>query len=186
MTVELAQRPFTVDEYYLMADAGILKEDDRVELIDGRIVSMSLGGSRHAACVKRLNALLGAVVQPTATVSVQDPIRLGQHSEPQPDVALLRPRDDFYSQNHPTPSDVLLVVEVADTSEDYDRDFKLPLYAKAGIPEVWIVCLRDDLVLVHSDPVRGAYRDVRQAGRGDSIEVRHLPHLTLSVADILG
>ena len=186
MTVELAHRPFTVDEYYLMAEVGILKEDDRLELIDGRIVPMSPAGSRHAACVKRLNALLGAALGPRATVSVQDPIRLDLLSEPQPDVALLRPRDDFYVDAHPDPSDVLLLVEVADTSEDYDREVKLPLYAQAGIRELWIVCLRDDLILVHSEPVGRAYREVWQASRGESIEVRHVPNLTIPVADVLG
>ena len=186
MTVELAQRPFTVDEYYLMAEVGILREDDRLELIDGRIVRMSPAGSRHAACVKRLNALLGAKAGSKAPVSVQDPVRLDEHSEPQPDVALLRPRSDFYVHAHPTPSDVLLVVEVADTSDDHDRDVKLPLYAQAGIPQVWIVCLKDDLVLVCGDPAGGAYGEVRQAERGESIGIHGLPGLAISVADILG
>ena len=186
MTVELALRPFTVDEYHLMAEAGVLKEDDRLELIDGRIVNMSPAGSRHAACVNRLTALLAPRTSGQAIVSVQNPVCLDEHSEPQPDVALLRPRDDFYVGAHPSPSDVLLVVEVADTSEDHDRDVKLPLYAKAGIPEVWIVCLRDDLILVHRDPVGDAYREVREAQRGESIEACLVPSLTIPVADILG
>ena len=121
-----------------------------------------------------------------AIVSIQNPVRFDEHSEPQPDVALLRPRDDFYADAHPTPSDVLFVAEVADTSEDYDRDVKLPLYAQAGIPEVWIVCLRDSLVLVHRDPVGGGYGEVSQARPGESVDIRGVPGLAVSVADVLG
>ena len=189
MTVELAQapqRPFTVDEYNLMIDAGILKEDDRVELIDGRIVSMSPIGSRHIGCVNRLTAMLVRGSGEEVVPSVQNPIRIDEYSEPQPDVVLLRPRDDFYSDSLADPADVLLLVEVADSSEDYDRDVKLPLYAQAGIPELWIVCLRENLVLVHRDPVGGAYGEVREAKRGETIGIRCLPNLAVAVDDILG
>ena len=175
-----------MDEYYLMGEAGILKEDERVELIDGRIMKLSTPGSHQSATVRRLNELFCRQADQGAIVSVRNPVRLDDYSEPQPDVALLRPRDDFYVDAHPDPSDVLLVVEVADTSEDYDRDVKLPLYAQAGVSEVWIVCLRDDLVLVHSDPVGGAYSELRQAKRGESVDIRGVPNLTIPVADILG
>ena len=186
MTVELAQRPFRVDEYDLMVDVGILKEDDRVELIDGRIVSMGPAGSRHIACVNRLTEMLVRGSAEEAIVSIQNPIRLDEYSEPQPDVALFRRRDDFYTDAIADSSDVLLLVEVADSSEDYDRDVKLPLYAQAGIPELWIVCLREDLVLVHRDPAGGAYGEVREAKRGESIGIRCLPNLMVAVDDILG
>src|ERR671938_544657 len=141
MSVQVAKRCFSVDEYYRMGEAGILTEDDRVELIEGEIIEMSPIGSRHAACVNRLNTLLGRHLRQTAIVSVQNPIRLDAYSEPEPDVALLRPRADYYESGHPTPADALLIVEVADTSADYDRIIKLPLYAKAGIPEAWLVDL---------------------------------------------
>jgi Uma2 family endonuclease len=134
------RRRFTVDEYYCMAEAGILHEDDRVELIEGDIIAMAAIGNRHMSCVKRLNRLFNERLGRRVVVSVQDPIRLSRRTEPQPDVALLRPRDDFYAPGHPGPDDVLLVVEVVDTSLPYDRR-KLRLYARAGIPCVWLAIL---------------------------------------------
>src|SRR5437870_5978990 len=137
MAVEIAKRCFNVAEYYRMAEAGILTEEDHVELIDGEIVAMSPVGSRHAACVKRLNRILGRRVGDLVVVGVQDPIGLDDYSEPEPDISLLRPRADFYSEAHPIPSDVLMIIEVADSSDLYDREVKVPLYARAGIPETW-------------------------------------------------
>jgi len=186
MTVEVAERLFSIDEYYSMAEAGILKEDERTELIRGRIMRMSAPGSQQASTVMRVNALFFRYVDQAAIMSVRNPVRLDDHSEPQPDVALLRRRDDFYGDAHPSPPDVLLIVEVADSSDEYDRDVKLPLYAQADIPEAWIVCRNDDHVLVHRDPVGGAYDDVRQAQRGETIGIRGLPNLAINVADILG
>src|SRR5919106_2349460 len=116
MSVQVLRRRFTVDEYYRMAEAGILHEDDRIELIEGEIVEMSPIGSRHAACVKRLIGLFSRQVGPeSATLGVQDPIHLGEYSEPQPDIALIHPRPDFYVSAHPGPADILLLIEVADT-----------------------------------------------------------------------
>ncbi len=135
MTARLLKRLFTIEEYHKMAQAGILTEDDRAELIEGEIVEMAPIGSRHAACVARLTALLSRV-QDRAILWVQNPIRLGEHSEPQPDVALLSLRPDFYAQAHPGPQDVLLLVEVAETSPGDDREVKLFLYARAAISEV--------------------------------------------------
>ncbi|MBI4639469.1 MAG: Uma2 family endonuclease [Candidatus Tectomicrobia bacterium] len=186
MTVQAAQRLFTVTEYYLMAEAGILSEDDRVELIEGKIMNMSPIGSRHAACVKRLNTLFSRQVGQAALVSVQDPIRLDDYSEPEPDLALLRPRDDFYAQGHPTPADVLLIVEVADTSEEYDREVKILLYARAGIPEVWLVSLPRDLFEIYRRPTPNGYQDVRQARRGEIVVAQSIPGLTMAVDAILG
>jgi Uma2 family endonuclease len=186
MAIELPKRHFNVDEYYRMAEAGILSEDDRVELIEGEIVEMSPIGAHHAACVDRLTALLYGVVGEAAIVRVQNPIRLSDLSEPQPDITLVRPRDDFYASGHPTPADVLLVVEVADTSQRIDRRVKLPLFAKAGIPEVWLVDLPTQVVEAHTEPVRGRYRSSRRAGRGDSLEAHNVPGLALSVDAILG
>jgi Uma2 family endonuclease len=137
MTVQIQRRLFSVHEYHQMLQAGVLGEDDRLELIEGEIVQLSPINSRHAACVNRLNALFTSRLTGRAVVSVQNPIRLDTHSEPQPDLALLKPRPDFYAASHPNPEDVLLVVEVADTSADYDRGVKLALYARVGIAEVW-------------------------------------------------
>ena len=186
MAVQLLRRSFTVAEYHRMAEAGILREDDRVELIEGEIVQMTPIGSRHAACVMRLIQLLSRQLGQGVLVNVQNPIRLGEYSEPQPDVTLLRFRPDFYAQSHPGPTDVLLAVEVAETSAVYDRDVKLPLYARAGIPEVWLVDLSAEGMEVHRDPAAQGYRQVRRVGRGERVTPGALPELDLAVDDILG
>jgi Uma2 family endonuclease len=186
MAVAIARRLFNVAEYYRMAEAGIFSEDDRVELIEGEIAQMTPIGSGHAGRVLRIGTLFSRQVGDAALVNVQNPIRLGDFSEPQPDVALLRPRDDFYAQGHPTPADVLLLIEVADTSLAYDRGVKAPLYARARIPELWIVNLLEDLIEVYTDPVDGAYRQVRRARRGETLSMHSPPGVALSVAAILG
>jgi Uma2 family endonuclease len=136
MGIELKRRRFTVDEYRRMGEVGILDEDERVELIEGEIVEMSPIGRRHAGIVNRLNDLFTFRLRGRAIVAVQNPISLGsKYSEPQPDLTLLRPRADFYADSRPEPPDVLLVVEVMDTSVERDRQVKLPLYARAGVPE---------------------------------------------------
>ncbi|GIW50689.1 MAG: hypothetical protein KatS3mg081_0044 [Gemmatimonadales bacterium] len=155
MAVQLMKRRFTVAEYHKMAEAGILGEDDRVELLEGELVAMAPIGSRHATCVRRLNYLLSRGVGERAIVDVQNPIRLSEYSEPQPDLALLKPRPDFYAAAHPGPEDVLLVVEVAETSADYDREVKIPLYARAGIPEVWLVDLAGAQIETFRQPAQG-------------------------------
>lgn len=152
MTAEPIRRRFTVQEYYQMAESGILTEDDRVELLEGEIIEMTPIGSRHAGHVKIATNLFKTRVPDNFVISVQDPIRLGDHSEPEPDVAILKPRDDFYASAHPGPDDVLLVVEVADTSLEYDRDRKIPLYARFGIPNVLLVNLRDETVEFYEAP----------------------------------
>jgi Uma2 family endonuclease len=186
MAVQILRRRFTIEEYYLMAKAGILGEDDRVELIDGEIVEMAPIGSYHASRVKRLIQLLSQQVGSRAIVSAQDPVRLAEHSEPQPDIALLRPRDDFYASAHPGPADVLLIIEVADTSADYVRQVKAPLYARAGIPEYWLVDLAGQRIEVYRDPSAGEYRQVRLVRRGERLSPEALPSLELSSSDILG
>ena len=139
--LEKVRHRVTVDEFYKMAQAGIFMEDDRVELIDGEMVDMAPIGSRHASVVKRLNNLLATLAQGRAIVCVQDPLRLAPHSEPEPDLMLLKPRVDFYSEAHPAAEDVLLLIEVCDTTVRYDREVKLPLYARHGVAEVWLVDL---------------------------------------------
>jgi Uma2 family endonuclease len=185
MSVQVAKWTFTTDEYHRMVKAGILSEDDLVELIEGEIVKMSPIGSRHAACVKHLNSILSKRLD-HVIISIQDPIVLNDYSEPQPDVALLRPRDDYYAGSLPTADDVLLIIEVADTSVEYDRNVKLPLYALSRIPEVWLAVLPEDLVEAHSGPVNGTYQNVRYLHRGESISPGNLPTFALRVDDILG
>jgi Uma2 family endonuclease len=155
----LLTRPFTKNEYHRMIEAGILREDDRVELIEGNIIAMAPIGSRHVACVNRFNRLLNQALGDRAQVSVQNPVSLTRYSEPQPDIAVLRPREDFYSAALPGPEDILLIVEVADASAVADRQDKLPLYARAGIPEVWLVDWIEERVEVCQEPwTDGSYR----------------------------
>lgn len=186
MTIRETQRLFTVEEYHRMAEAGILHEDDRVELIEGKIIQMAAIGSRHAACVKRLIKLLVREVGDSGVVGAQDPIILPDSSEPEPDVTVLRPRDDFYAAGHPVPEDVLLLIEVSDTSLEYDREVKLPLYACSGIPEVWIVDLHSSEISTYTQIEGGVYREISRARPGDSITSRALPMLTVRVENILG
>lgn len=186
MGTQVARRAFTVDEYHRMIAADILSKDDHVELIDGEIVQMSPIGSRHASCVDRLNALFARKVGRRAIVRVQGPIILGRRSEPQPDVVVLRPRADFYAGGNPGPRDVLLVIEVTDTSGAYDREIKLPLYARAGIPEAWIVDVRREAVEVYRGPALRAYRTRLDLTRGRRLSPIAFPRLAVKVGDILG
>jgi Uma2 family endonuclease len=186
MSVQPARHLFTVREYERMGEVGLFDEDDGVELIEGEIVEMAPIGSRHAACVDRLNRLLSAGAGDRAIVRVQSPVRLGERSEPQPDLALLRPRADFYAAAHPGPADVLLVVEVTDTSAAWDTEVKVPLYAAAGVPEAWVVDLPAGCVHVFSQPTPTGYRDARRAGPGDLVPVEDLPDLSVLVDNVLG
>jgi len=186
MAMPLAAHRFTVDEYHRMGEAGVFHEDDRVELLDGQIVQMTPIGIRHAACVNRLNALIIGLAGTRATVSIQNPLILGEHHEPQPDVAVLRYRADGYQTGHPRALDTLLVVEVADTSLAYDRDVKLPRYARAAVPEVWLVDLTAERIAVYREPQGDAYARIRSAGPGDILTPVHFPDVTLAVTDMLG
>ena len=186
MGMLVTTRRFTVDEYHRMGAAGIFREDDRVELLDGAIVEMSPIGPRHASCVDRINRLLSQRAGDRAIVRVQNPAVLDQHGEPQPDVVLARPRADWYAAAHPRPDDVLLLIEVSDTSTDYDRGRKVPAYARSGIPEVWLVDVGARRIEVYRDPRRDGYVDVRIAQPGDRITPQALPDVSLAVSDILG
>lgn len=187
MATVLKKRRFTIKEYYQMAEAGILTERDRVELIEGEVVEMTPIGVRHASTVDRLTDALGSRMRDRAIVRVQNPVRItALNSEPQPDVAVLRRRLDFYASAHPEPEDVLLVVEVMDTTADYDRGVKTPLYARAGIPEVWLVDLTTDTVEVLRRPAGDRYSDARSLRRGDQVTISAFPDVTLAIADLLG
>ncbi|MBI3979408.1 MAG: Uma2 family endonuclease [Chloroflexi bacterium] len=177
---------FTVAEYHQMAEAGILGEDDRVELIDGEVIKMTPIGSRHAACVARLTWHFGHLLGSAAIVWVQNPVYLDEYAELEPDVALLRPRPDFYASRHPTPGDVLLIVEVAQTSAEFDRRVKVPHYARSGIPEVWLADLDQQTVTVYRDPSPSGYRTEWVVHRGGVLSPLAFPNVSLAVADILG
>lgn len=176
----------TVDDYHRMGEAGILSEDDRVELIEGELVEMAPIGSEHAAAVNDLTRLLIMAVGDRAVVSPQNPVRLDRRSEPQPDFALLRPRPDGYRSALPTPQDTLLIVEVAHGSLDYDRAVKLALYARHGIPEVWIVNLLGKEVGVHRKPHNDRYAKAERAGSSGIVTIEALPGIRIEVGRIFG
>ncbi len=182
----LLKGPFTVADYHRMAETGVLRPDARVELLDGQVVEMSPIGSRHAGCVNRLNLMLIQALGSSATVAIQNPAILGDFSEPQPDVAVMRYRADGYAARHPNPADVLLLIEVMVTSADFDRDVKVPLYARAGIAEVWLVDLEAGAVQVFREPGVDGYAAVRTAARGERLTPLHLPSVSLEVSSILG
>jgi Uma2 family endonuclease len=183
MAVPAPRRLFTVDEYYAMAKHGILKPDERVELLDGEIVPMNPIGSPHYWCVNRLNGTL-AGLSDRAVIAIQGPLRLNGHAEPEPDIVLLRP--DTSQTRIPGPNDVLLVIEVADTSLRKDRGRKRTMYARAGIFEYWIVDLNADRVEIYRDPVRSRYRSIRLLGPGDAVSPIFAPDLVVDVSTVLG
>jgi Uma2 family endonuclease len=186
MQIETTKKRFTVDEYYRMAEVGILRPEDRVELIDGEIIEMSPIGDRHAGCVNATNQAFNRAFGGRAIVSVQNPVRLNRYSEPEPDVVLLKLRDDFYRAKHVEASDVVLIVEVADTTLRYDRDVKPPLYAAAGIPEVWIQDLKNDVLLVYREPQGRSYKASLTLKRDESIAVLAFPDISFKVLDFIG
>jgi Uma2 family endonuclease len=186
MVIEGLKRRFTVAEYHRMAEAGILGADDRVELIEGEILQMTPIGREHAACVDRLTRLFSERAGQSAQVRIQGPVVLDDSSEPQPDVALLVRRPDFYSSVDPRPDDVILLVEVADTSLDFDTKKKIPLYAQSRIREVWLVDVAAGEVDVHRRPGPDGYADVRRYSSGEELTITSLPSCRVTVAEITG
>ena len=177
---------FTVDEWHRMGETGLFGEDARMELLDGEVIEMSPIGSPHGGCVKFLNRALIAAVGDRAVIAVQDPVVLDDRSEPQPDLAVLVPRADGYRRSHPTPQEILLLIEVSDTTLAYDRDRKAIYYANTGVRECWIVDLAGDQVLVLRAPGAAGYGDVCARHRGEQVDVEALAGVELAVADILG
>ena len=186
MSRQLAKYWITADEFEQMGRAGILHPDARLELLEGAIYEMSPIGSPHAACVDFLINLLTEFARRRFIVRGQNPIRLNDFSEPQPDVALLRWRDDFYRHAHPSPAHVLLVVEVADSSVETDRSYKIPLYAQAGIAEAWLVNLPAEQVELYASPANDAYQITQTFKRGDVVQSHTIKDLAINVSDILG
>jgi Uma2 family endonuclease len=179
-------RRFTVEEYQRMGETGILTREDRVELIDGQIVRMTPIGPPHSGTVMALHQMLASLLGDRAVLSVQAPVILNDFSEPQPDVVLLKPPLGTYRQRHPDPDDVLLLVEVADTSGAYDRRVKLPLYAQAGISEYWIVDVKRRIVDVHRSPHGDGYALVEEVSPGAGLSPEAFPDIELQVSEILG
>lgn len=181
----LETRKFTVAEYYRMGEAGILKPDERVELVEGEIIVMPPIGPQHAGNVDYLNAIFARYATGRFHVRIQSPIRLDERSEPQPDAAILRLRDDYYTRSHPTPSDVLLVVEVADSTLEYDRQRKAHVYGRAGVPETWVRNLPEDCIERFTEPGTEGYAQHSVHRRGETLAPASLPDLELAVADLL-
>ena len=186
MAVALTTRRFTVEEYQRIAEVGILTDEDRVELIDGEIVEMTPIGARHAWCVLFLNEFFVKHLADRALVSPQGPLRLGRNTQLQPDLALLRPPRDAYRKTVPASADVLLVIEVADTSLERDRAIKLPRYAALDIREVWIVDVEGQAVEVSRAPSPSGYRDAQRVALDGFVSPAAFPDLRVSVAELLG
>ena len=174
----------SVDDFHKLGEIGVLRDNDRVELIEGVLIDMAPIGSRDASVVNRFTNRLAAALSGHAIVSVRNPVILGASSEAQPDVALLRHRDDFYANAHPTPADVLLVIEVADTSLPFDRNVKVPLYARHGIPEVWLVSPRERRIEVFRRPTGTGYRETRQPAETEALAPLLLPEVSVSGTDL--
>jgi Uma2 family endonuclease len=175
---------FSVADYNRLGEVGLLTEDDRVELIEGEIIDMPPIGSRHARAVNYLNMHLVEAVRRSAVVAVQNPVALDEHTEVQPDVAVLRMRADLYGVSHPRPRDVLLIIEVADTTVRYDLDIQLPLYARAGIAEVWVVDLEVGVLRLFRDPGVGEYREKQELGRRGAMAIPHIPAATIDLSGL--
>ena len=186
MQTEVTKKLFTVDEYYRMADAGIFGPEERLELIEGEIIEMSPVGDRHIACVNRATALFGSRLAGKAMVSVQNPVRLDRFSEPQPDIVLARPREDYYAGKRLSSEDTFLVVEISDTTVRYDRNRKMPLYAKAAVPELWIENLQENVILVYRNPRENTFSTSLVFRHGDSISLHAFPEFVFRVDELLG
>jgi Uma2 family endonuclease len=182
----LTRHRLTVADYYRMGEAGVFAPDARVELIEGEVIDMAPIGSRHGSAVKRLNTLLTSALGSRVVVAVQDPLRLSDLSEPEPDLMLLKPRADFYAGAHPTAAEVLLLIEVADTSARYDREVKLPLYARHGVPEVWIVDLDARLLRFFRSPAGDVYTDIDATANPGTTNIGAFAGVTIDLTPIFG
>jgi len=180
------RRLLSVEDYHRMGEAGILAPDERVELIDGEIIAMSPIGRMHRGLVNHLTRLLIEAVGTRAIVQVQSSIRLSDRSEPEPDVALLCPRADFYKRAVPGPTDVLLLIEVSDSTLTHDRDTKVPLYAKAAVPEVWIVDVRGERLVTYREPVEHGYSRELALRPVETLELAALADVTIDLSELFG
>src|SRR2546429_8164881 len=186
MSQRLAKRWITVDEYERMGEAGIFSPDARLELLEGSIYELPPIRSLHAGCVTYLSTILHRFSNRRFIISTQDPIRLNDFSEPQPDIALLHWRADFYKNSHPTPADVLLIIEVADSTVETDRPYKIPTYAKAGIAEAWLVNLPEEQIELFATPANGVYQTKIIFKCNDEAQSHTIRDLSIGVSDLLG
>ncbi|WP_375468944.1 Uma2 family endonuclease [uncultured Nostoc sp.] len=186
MSVQLLRRKFTVEQYHKMVESGIVTEDDRVELIRGEIIEMSQIGTKHAACVNRLVNLLVQLLGKGVILAAQNPVALNKNSEPQPDVALLKPRDDFSATAHPQPQDIFLLIEVSHSTVMYGREEKIPLYTEANIIEVWLVDINEQIVEVYQQPTAVRYQHIQKFASGQTLSIKAFPNVNITVNEIFG
>jgi Uma2 family endonuclease len=177
-------RPLTVDDYHRMIETGIISEGEHIELILGQVFNMVAKGTRHTLCTRQLFKQLLNLIGDQADVQSQDPITLPNNSEPEPDIVIARLRDDNYATSHPTPVDILLVIEVADSSIDFDRNTKLPIYAAAGINEYWIVNLIDSRLEIYSQPEGAIYTNTQIVLPPRLVNIPQFPEITLDLTTI--
>jgi Uma2 family endonuclease len=176
-------RPLTSVEYYQMMESGIIREGERVELILGQIFTMAAKGTRHTVSTTKFITELPMLIQRRAIVRCQDPISLPNNSEPEPDIVIARLRSDDYINSHPSPADIILVIEVADSSIKFDRDTKAPLYAAAGISEYWIVNLIDNRLEIYRQPSDSIYTSIQIVTPPQSISLPEFPEILLNIGD---
>ncbi len=202
MVVQLERKRFTVTDYQHMIETGILQEGEPYELLNGEVIRKMdyqpypfptlnqanlMGiGKRHASSTKRLNVVFSDRLHGQALIGVQAPVQLSEYSEPQPDISILKLNPDFYLSHHPAPDDIYLLVEVADSTLELDRTIKLPLYAEAGIAEVWIVNLQDRGIEVYRNPAGTTYQSIQTMTQGQTLTIALLPGVTIAVHEILG
>jgi Uma2 family endonuclease len=176
---------FTVQQYHLMYEAGVFTEGDRYELINGEIREMSPIGIKHAVCVAKTARLFQIKLGDRAFVWTQNPIILRNYSEPQPDLAILKWRNDFYASALPTPEDILLIIEVADSTIAYDRDVKMPLYAVNGIPEMWLFDVNQQIIEGYTQPSSSGYKRMQRYEQGDTLAMNAFPELNFNWENLL-
>ncbi len=186
MTLHIDQKLFTREDYHRMVKAGVLAEDEKVELISGNIITMSPIGIKHLATVNRFTWIFKKMLSDDYILSIQNPVCINDYSEPEPDIAVLNYKKNFYDNKKPTPTDIPLIIEVSDTTLEKDQELKMPLYAKAGIAESWVVDLNNSKIFVFTDPSLKGYLTKRLYFPGDQIEVSSIPDLTIPVTDIFG
>jgi Uma2 family endonuclease len=186
LTTSVLKRLFTVKEYYQMFESGLFADGDRVELIRGEIIKMSPIGRRHAACVDRCNYTFAHKLGTKVIIRIQNPLALDNTSEPEPDVMVLKYKKDFYRSGHPQPTDVLLLIEVADSTIESDRQLKIPLYAEDGITEVWLIDINSACIEVYRYPTDQGYQDIQKYYRGQNLSILAFPDISIAVDEILG
>lgn len=186
MSIPVLKRRFTVKDYHKMGEIGVFENDEKTELINGEIIKMSPIGKRHASCVNRCNRLFYQTLGDRILISVQNPIQLNDLSQPQPDLVLLQPRPDFYEKQHPQPSDILLLIEVADTTIEFDQQVKIPLYCQNHIQEVWLIDLNQNIIRMYRTPTANGYQFIQLFEPEQTLALGAFPDVTINVNEILG